>query len=44
MVMPVVSTMIAPLTEASGAVVVDTTGMSIDEVVDHVIAMLEAKA
>lgn len=30
----------SPLTEA-GAVVVDTTGMSIDEVVDHIVAMLD---
>jgi cytidylate kinase len=31
----------SPLTEASGAVVVDTTGMTVDEVVDHIIGMLE---
>lgn len=31
----------SPLTEASGAVTVDTTGMSIDEVVDHVLQLLE---
>jgi cytidylate kinase len=31
----------SPLTEASGALVVDTTGMSIDEVVDHVVGLLE---
>lgn len=31
----------SPLTEATGAVVVDTTGMSIDEVVDHIVTMLE---
>jgi len=30
----------SPLTEAAGATVVDTTGMSIDEVVAHVIDML----
>lgn len=30
----------SPLVEASGATVVDTTGMSIDAVVDHVLAML----
>jgi cytidylate kinase len=31
----------SPLTEATGAVVVDTTGMSLDEVVDHIVSMLE---
>jgi cytidylate kinase len=31
----------SPLTEASGAVVVDTTGMTIDEVVEHIIALME---
>jgi cytidylate kinase len=31
----------SPLTEASGAVVVDTTGMTIDEVVDHIIELME---
>ena len=30
----------SPLTEATGSVTVDTTGMSIDEVVDHVIGLL----
>ena len=31
----------SPLTEATGAVVVDTTGMSLDEVVAHIVSMLE---
>jgi cytidylate kinase len=31
----------SPLTEASGAVVVDTTGMTIDEVVDHILELME---
>ncbi|MAT04198.1 MAG: cytidylate kinase [Acidimicrobiaceae bacterium] len=31
----------SPLTEATGAVVVDTTGMAIDEVVDHILELLE---
>ena len=31
----------SPLTEASGAIIVDTTGMTIDEVVDHVLALME---
>ena len=30
----------SPLTEADDAVVVDTTGMTIDEVVDHIVEML----
>ena len=30
----------SPLVEATGATVVDTTGMTIDEVVDHVVGML----
>ena len=30
----------SPLIEASGAIVVDTTGMSIQEVVDHIVGML----
>lgn len=30
----------SPLTEATGSITVDTTGMSIDEVVDHVIGLL----
>jgi cytidylate kinase len=30
----------SPLSEASDAVVVDTTGMSVDEVVDHVVSLL----
>ena len=30
----------SPLTEASGAVVVDTSGMSIDEVVDHLLELM----
>ena len=30
----------SPLTEASGAIVIDTTGMSIDEVVDHVVGLV----
>jgi len=34
----------SPLTEAAGSTIVDTTGMSIDEVVAHVIAMLPASA
>jgi cytidylate kinase len=34
----------SPLTEASGAVVVDTTGMSIDEVVDHIVDLMEETA
>lgn len=34
----------SPLTEASGAVVVDTTGMAIDEVVAEVIEMLPGRA
>jgi len=33
----------SPLTEASDAVVVDTTGMSIDEVVDHIVDLLDAR-
>jgi cytidylate kinase len=33
----------SPLTEASDAVVVDTTGMSIDEVVDHITKELDAR-
>lgn len=33
----------SPLAEANDAVVVDTTGMSIDEVVDHIIELLEAR-
>ncbi|MCB0966062.1 MAG: (d)CMP kinase [Ilumatobacter sp.] len=32
----------SPLTEATGSKVVDTTGMSIDEVVDHILELLEA--
>ena len=32
----------SPLTEATGSKVVDTTGMSIDEVVDHILGLLEA--
>jgi CMP/dCMP kinase len=31
----------SPLREASGAMVVDTTGMSIEQVVDHVLALVE---
>ena len=31
----------SPLTEADGSVTVDTTGMSVAEVVDHIMAMLE---
>jgi cytidylate kinase len=34
----------SPLTEASGSVVVDTTGMSIDEVVEHIIGLLEGES
>jgi len=34
----------SPLTEAAGSTIVDTTGMSIDEVVAHVIAMLPDSA
>lgn len=34
----------SPLTEASGAVVVDTTGMSIDDVVAHIVDMLPSDA
>ena len=30
----------SPLTEADGSVTVDTTGMSIDEVVDHIVGLL----
>ncbi len=30
----------SPLTEAIGAIVVDTTGMSVDEVVDHVLDLM----
>lgn len=30
----------SPLTEASGSVVVDTTGMSIDDVVEHIVSLL----
>ena len=32
----------SPLTEATGSKVVDTTGMTIDEVVDHILELLEA--
>jgi len=32
----------SPLTEATGSKVVDTTGMSIDEVIDHILELLEA--
>ncbi|MFM8267756.1 MAG: (d)CMP kinase [Ilumatobacteraceae bacterium] len=32
----------SPLTEASGAVIVDTTGLSVDEVLDRIIGMLRA--
>lgn len=32
----------SPLIEASGAVIVDTTGLSIDEVVDHILELLNA--
>ena len=31
----------SPLTEASGAVVVDTSGMSIDEVVEHLLELVQ---
>ena len=31
----------SPLTEADGSVLIDTSGMSIDEVVDQVLALLE---
>ena len=31
----------SPLLEASGAIVVDTTGMTIDEVVDHIVELME---
>ena len=34
----------SPLTTASGAVVVDTTGMTIDEVVDHILELMERSA
>ena len=34
----------SPLTEATGAVVVDTTGMPVDEVVAHIISLLPADA
>jgi cytidylate kinase len=34
----------SPLTEAEGAIVVDTTGMTIDEVVDHIIGLLPPTA
>ena len=34
----------SPLTEASGSKVVDTTGMSIDEVVDRILGLLETGA
>jgi cytidylate kinase len=30
----------SPLTEADDAVVVDTTGMTVDEVVDHILSLL----
>ncbi|MFP5486714.1 MAG: (d)CMP kinase, partial [Acidimicrobiia bacterium] len=33
----------SPLTETDDAVVVDTTGMGIDEVVEHVLALLTAR-
>lgn len=32
----------SPLTEATGSKIVDTTGMTIDEVVDHILELLEA--
>jgi cytidylate kinase len=32
----------SPLTESSDAVVVDTTGSSVDEVVDHVLGLMPA--
>lgn len=32
----------SPLTESSGAIVVDTTGSSVDEVVDHVLGLMPA--
>lgn len=31
----------SPLTEAAGATIVDTTGLSIDEVLDHILRLLE---
>jgi cytidylate kinase len=34
----------SPLTEASGAVVVDTTGMTIDEVVDRILGLMETSS